>query len=95
METAYTAPAGAVAPIDMLYGYRPALAAGHLSMAHRTGFTAHSLVEALRRAGFANVAACSDRFWAIWAVASRNEEDGEAVQALVKDLALRAYPATA
>ena len=95
MDTVYTAPAGPVAPIDMLYGYSPSLAQGHLTMAHRTGFTATSLVVALRKAGFANVAACSDKFWAVWAVASRSDEDGEAVQTLVKDLALRAYPATA
>jgi len=93
METVYTAPAGPVAPIDMLYGFRPWLANGARQMAHRTGFTTQSLVDALRKAGFANVAACSDKFWAIWAVASRNEGDGAAVQALVKDLALRAYPA--
>lgn len=95
METAYTAPSGPVAPIDMLYGFRPWVAKGHLHMAHRTGFTDKSLVDALLKAGFANVAACSDQFWAVWAVASRNQEDGEAVQMLVKDLARRAYPAEA
>jgi hypothetical protein len=94
-DAAYIAPAGPVAPLDMLYGFRPSLAQGHLHMAHRTGFTATSLVAALRQAGFANVAACSDKFWAVWAVASRNQEDGEAVQALVKDLAHRAYPTAA
>ena len=94
-DTAYRAPAGPVTPLDMLYGYAPFLAEGHLHMAHRTGFTAASLVTALRKAGFANVAACSDKFWAIWAVASRNDQDGEAVQMLVKDLARRAYPAEA
>jgi hypothetical protein len=94
-ETAYTAPAGPVTPLDMLYGYRPWLAAGNAHMAHRSGFTAQSLLDALLRAGFANVAACGDDYWAIWAVASRNAEDGEAVQLLVADLARRAYPAEA
>lgn len=94
-DAAYISPAGPVAPIDMLYGFRPALANGCLNMAHRTGFTATSLVAALGKAGFLNIAACSDKFWAVWAVASRNQEDGEAVKALVGDLARRAYPSAA
>ena len=94
-EAAYISPVGPVTPIDMLYGYRPWLAKGDLHMAHRTGFTARSLVEALQQAGFAHVAACSDKFWAVWAVASRNEEDSEAVKALVADLARLAFRAEA
>jgi SAM-dependent methyltransferase len=51
-EIAYIAPAGPVAALDMLYGFRPSLARGNLHMAHRTGFTARSLAVALERAGF-------------------------------------------
>ena len=92
-EQAYLSPAGPVAPIDMLYGFRPSLADGRLTMAHRTGFTAGSLERALYRAGFETVAARPDRFWALWAVASRSAEDAERVRLLAEDLAHRAHPA--
>ncbi|MBF0310248.1 MAG: methyltransferase domain-containing protein [Magnetococcales bacterium] len=51
-ETAYLSQAGPIAPLDMLYGFRPALAAGNLYMAHRCGFTLSLLVASLREAGF-------------------------------------------
>ena len=38
--TAYQSPGGPIAPIDIIFGYRKAMAAGNLFMAHRTGFTA-------------------------------------------------------
>ena len=94
-DAAYVSPVGPVTPLDMLYGFGPWLAKGDLHMAHRTGFTAATLVDALVKAGFAQVAACSDRNWAVWAVASHNPEDGQAVQALLKDLARRAGPKAA
>lgn len=89
-ETVYTAPAGPVTPLDMLYGYRPRLAEGHIHMAHRTGFTAASLGEALREAGFASIAVCPDQEWAIWAVASRGEDNAEEVRQIAASLAQRA-----
>lgn len=54
-EPAYTSPAGPIAPIDMLYGHRAAIARGNHFMAHRTGFTAKSLTAALARAGFVEI----------------------------------------
>jgi SAM-dependent methyltransferase len=54
-EAAYESPAGPIAPIDMIYGHRPSLAAGKHYMAHRTGFTARTLREHLEAAGFADV----------------------------------------
>lgn len=54
LETvAYISPLGPIAPIDMLFGFRPALAAGNTFMAHNTGFTGPTLLAALREAGFA------------------------------------------
>jgi hypothetical protein len=95
METAYVAPAGPIAPIDMLYGFRPALAAGNLHMAHRTGFTAGSLEAALKQAGFATTAVLRDGHWALWAVASRSGADAGRVRQLAESLARRAAPAAA
>lgn len=56
VETAYTSPAGPIAPIDILYGHRAAMAKGNLFMAHRCGFTQRTLAGTLQSVGFANVA---------------------------------------
>ncbi len=53
----YMSPAGPVSPIDILYGYRPALACGNLHMAHHTGFTVKTLQQAMGDAGFMDIKA--------------------------------------
>lgn len=55
-EPAYDAPAGPIAPLDILYGFRPSLARGNLFMAHRCGFTKKVLGATLQRSGFRQVA---------------------------------------
>jgi len=54
-ETAYESPAGAITPFDMVYGHRGYLSAGKLQMAHRGGFTLTTLIDALKKGGFAAV----------------------------------------
>lgn len=49
----YQSPAGPVAPVDVLFGFRPSLQGGNLYMAHHTGFTISSLKSAFLQAGFA------------------------------------------
>ncbi|RYF47765.1 MAG: class I SAM-dependent methyltransferase [Comamonadaceae bacterium] len=70
---AYQSPAGPIAPLDILYGHRPALAHGNLYMAHRTGFTMSSLMKEFSASGFGS---CIGRrqpppAYALWAVATR------------------------
>lgn len=68
----YESPAGPVAAIDVLYGYRPALAAGKAAMAHRTGFTAATLGRKLTEAGFQNVRVqANPACFSLWAVGYR------------------------
>jgi hypothetical protein len=55
-EPAYTSPAGPIAPLDILYGHRPAMNAGNLYMAHRCGFTEKVLSGTLQSSGFKRVA---------------------------------------
>jgi predicted SAM-dependent methyltransferase len=50
-DTAYVSDAGPIAPLDMLYGHRAAIADGRTYMAHKTGFTAKTLRGALATAG--------------------------------------------
>ena len=92
LEPAYTAPAGPIAAIDILFGFRPSLAAGNHYMAHRTGFTAASLELALRQAGFLSVAVRRDGFWSLWAVASRSTADQAGADYLAALLARSADP---
>ena len=69
-EPAYMSPMGPVAPLDILYGFRPALAQNNLFMAHHTGFTASSLLAALGEAGFASsIAQRVPRALCLWAIA--------------------------
>ena len=83
-EPAYTAPVGPIAPIDILYGYRPALARGNLYMAHRCGFTQKVLVGTLYAAGFARVVAMrrGHPSYDLWAVATKSPKDEAALRAL-------------
>ena len=65
-DPAYLSAMGPIAPLDMLYGYRPALAAGNAFMGHRTGFTATTLQRKLAEAGFQNVRVQRDGHFALW-----------------------------
>ena len=66
-DAAYLSAMGPIAPLDMLYGYRPALALGNAFMGHRTGFVAATLQAHLERAGFGSVRVQRDGRFALWA----------------------------
>jgi predicted SAM-dependent methyltransferase len=51
----YKSPAGPIMAVDILYGFRKAIAGGHHFMAHKTGFTAATLKAKLEQAGFKRV----------------------------------------
>lgn len=91
-EPAYVSPAGPIAPLDILYGHRPPMAAGNLYMAHRCGFTRRVLVGTLRAAGFPVVI---DRrrpqYFDLWALASKSSRPEEELRAL----AIAHFPAEA
>ena len=65
-DEAYMSPAGAITPLDMIFGHTPSLARGNQHMAHKTGFTARTLGQLLIDAGFAGVTVQRDGF-ALWA----------------------------
>jgi predicted SAM-dependent methyltransferase len=89
-EPAYTAPAGPIAPLDILYGHRPAMARGNLFMAHRCGFTEKVLRGTLLSAGFASVAtmARAEPFFDLWALACKRPCSEDELRAL----ALQHFP---
>lgn len=53
-EVLFNSPAGPICGLDLIYGYRPALAENPY-MAHKTGFTAKTLEQAMNEAGFYKV----------------------------------------
>lgn len=81
-DTAYISPAGPIAAIDIIYGYRKAMAEGNLFMAHRTGFTAQTLVAALKAAGFSAIASARRAAPAfdLWALAFRDMQPEDRIR---------------
>lgn len=76
LDAAYTSPAGPIAPLDILYGHRPAMARGNLYMAHRCGFTQKVLSGTLQASGFQSVATLARGrapFFDLFALASKSE----------------------
>ena len=86
-HVAYTAPAGPITALDMLFGHSDSIAQGNVHMAHRTGFTCAALAEALLDAGFATVLAKSVRF-DLWVVALMERADTAAIQEELKSAGL-------
>jgi hypothetical protein len=86
MEPAYMSPAGPIAPIDIVFGHRPQIAAGNHFMAHRCGFTRRVLDGALRAAGFPAVAvvARAAPYFDLWAVASKRQSSDADLRALAQ-----------
>lgn len=68
-DVLYESAAGPVRPIDMLFGHQQAIARGNHYMAHRTGFTAQSLLTALEDAGFHNVHVRPGKAYDLWSIA--------------------------
>ncbi len=85
-EPAYTAPAGPIAPLDILYGYRPPMAAGNLFMAHRCGFTQRVLVGTLQSSGFQAVASKrrGHPYYDLYAIATKSQQPEAEVRALAE-----------
>lgn len=88
-EPAYVSPAGPIAPLDILYGLRTAMAAGNVYMAHRCGFTIRVLMGTLQAAGFQGVAGKQrTQVFDLWALATKRAmEDAD-----LREMAARHLP---
>jgi SAM-dependent methyltransferase len=82
--TAYHSPVGPIAPLDILYGYRPDMARGNLFMAHRCGFTSQVLTENVSAAGFTRTANFKRGypFFDLWIAAVIDQRGEEEMRAL-------------
>ena len=85
IEPAYISPAGPIAPLDILYGFRPSIAQGNTYMAHRCGFTETVLRGTLVANGFASVATMRrPAAFDLWAVASVSAQPEDELKSLAK-----------
>lgn len=86
-EPAYTSPAGPIAPLDILYGLRSAIAQGNLYMAHRCGFTQRVLTATLQASGFKSVATTARGYpyFDLWAVATKSQESESQIRKLADE----------
>jgi len=83
LEEMYNSPEGPVTPLDMLYGFRPAIAQGKTYMAHKTGFTLPVLLDSLKSAGFVSITGFSrPEHFDIWALATKNPVDDRILEML-------------
>ena len=81
-EAAYMSPLGPITPMDMLYGFGPALARGNHFMAHRGGFTGRSLMASLSQAGFVySVVQRNPPAFALWAIAFAQQPEDSVAEA--------------
>lgn len=85
-DVAYVSPAGPIAAIDMLYGYRPALQQGNDFMAHKCGFTAKVMTATLTNCGFKSIASARRPapHFDLWALACVEEIAEDSLLALAK-----------
>lgn len=68
-DEAYMSASGPITPLDMIFGHTASLARGNPFMAHRTGFTARTLRNALAEAGFVEIALRHGNAFDLWAIA--------------------------
>jgi predicted SAM-dependent methyltransferase len=75
-ETAYESQGGPIAPLDVLYGHRAALARGNYFMAHKTGFTKKVLLGVLLEVGFRQTLILQREkpFFDLWALATKESK---------------------
>ena len=84
-ETAYVSGMGPITPVDMLFGHRDSLRKGNLYMAHRMGFSAQTLMTALKEAGFGRIAVVSrPSQFVLWAIATVKPCDDATITALAQ-----------
>ncbi|WP_085053914.1 class I SAM-dependent methyltransferase [Candidatus Magnetominusculus xianensis] len=84
-EPIYSTVKKPITALDVLYGFRVAMAEGGSFMAHRCGFTQSVMVHTLRQAGFAMAATKrrGEPMYDLWALAAMRPFSGDEMQSLV------------
>ena len=85
LQPLYESPAGPISPIDILYGYRPAIARGNEYMAHKGGFTYSVLNDAFIEAGFKmNYGGRNPDLWELFIISFKQEKLQEEINTIAK-----------
>lgn len=82
---AYVAPAGPIRLLDMIFGHSRSIAAGHVHMAHKTGFTADRLGRLATNAGFSETRVLEGDNLDLWAALMMPKVDLSALAAFFED----------
>lgn len=86
LDTAYISAAGPITPFDIVFGYRPVINKNSEWMAHRSGFTLTTLMDEIRKAGFANVHGVRRTGdLDLWALGTKSPRTAEEMTALAAD----------
>ncbi|SFV03157.1 class I SAM-dependent methyltransferase [Pseudoduganella namucuonensis] len=75
--TLYESAAGPITALDVVFGHQASLRNGNHYMAHRTGFTATTLGQALADAGFHEARVHEGSRWDLWAIATMPATSGD------------------
>ena len=83
-SVAYLSPVGPIRLLDMIFGYSPSIEAGHVHMAHLTGFTVDRLGQLAANAGF-EARVVEGENYDLWAALMMPKSDAAAVASLFED----------
>jgi SAM-dependent methyltransferase len=84
-SVAYLSPAGPVRLLDMIFGFGPSIEAGHVHMAHNTGFTVDRLGRIAVNAGFGETRVLEGENYDLWAALLMPKADVGALESLFED----------
>ena len=83
-EVAYQSPAGPITPFDIVYSYRGFVGRDRHYMAHHSGFTLATLVQAFKDAGFCGVIGIRGNF-DLWVLATELPQSDETLRRLAAE----------
>jgi len=85
LQPLYESPEGPISPIDILYGYRQAIARGNEYMAHKGGFTYSVLNDVFIEAGFKmNYGGRNPDIWELFIISFKQEKLQEEINTIAK-----------
>ena len=82
---AYLSPAGPIRLLDMIFGHRPSIEAGHVHMTHRTGFTVDQLGRLAVKADFAEARVLEGENYDLWAALMMPKADAAVLASVFED----------
>jgi hypothetical protein len=86
LEPLYTSESGPIAPLDVLYGHRPSIAAGRHHMAHKCGFTYSTLSGSFFSCGFRKVyGGRRPQAFDLWIIACKRDKTESELRLLAAD----------